>query len=280
MNYNLSFDAAALFRDLNIQIKFAMAEALAETARAAQANWIEEIYRQTGMYQPYKDRYMLSVMCDVDKTNLTARIYSEDPMATPFETGEAARDMKRMLDTSLKTRVAKGGKHPGQRYLIIPFRHNTPGNTAHAQAMPSLVYAQAMQMAKSKVTGQVSMRSGLNASNIRTKGPLMTMRSSYNWGGRLATGGIVKSFNSTFGGAAGKIQSNAFRNYEGMVRMETSSGKQGRSDYLTFRVMTENSPGWIVPAKPGRFIVKGVAGRAQEMLTFNVQNAIASVAGF
>ena len=102
--------------------------------------------------------------------------------------------------------------------------------------------------------------SGLNASDTRTRGPLMTMRSSYNWGGRLNGPSIPKRF-------------------RGMVRMETSSGKQTSSNYVTFRVMTENSSGWIVPAKPGRFIVRGVANRAQEMLTYNVKNAIASVAG-
>jgi hypothetical protein len=260
MAYNLSFDAAALFRDLNNQVKFAMAEALERTARTAQEDWQQSIYNQRGMYQPYKDRYALSVKYDVDKTNLTARIYSNDPMATPFETGEAARDLKRMLNTSEKVRVSKGGKHPGQRYLIIPFRHQTPSHTAHGSSMTTDVYRQAMALTKSKST-LISMRpSGLNASNARTRGPLMTMRSSYNWGGRLNGPNIPAR-------------------QRGMVRMETSSGKQTSSKYFTFRVMTENSPGWIVKAKPGRFIVRGVADRAQEMLTFNVRNAIASVAG-
>ncbi len=86
------------------------------------------------------------------------------------------------------------------------------------------------------------------------------MRSSYNWGTRLNGPNIPAR-------------------QRGMVRMETSSGKQTSSKFLTFRVMTENSPGWIVPPKPGRFIVKGVAERAKDMLEFNVQNAIASVAG-
>lgn len=260
MAYNVNFDAGALFKDLNNQIKFALAEALEETARAVQGDWQESIYRQRGMYAPYKDRYALSVKYDVDKTNLTARIYSDDPKATEFETGEPARDLKQMLNTSEKVRISKGGKHPGQRYLIIPFRHQTPGNIAHGSDMPTEVHQQALQLAKSKVTGMISMRSGLNASNVRTRGPLMTMRSSYNWGGRLNGPSIPSRF-------------------RGMVRMETSSGKQNRSNYFTFRVLMEGSSGWIAPAKPGRFIVKGVAGRAQEMLTYNVQNAIATTAG-
>jgi hypothetical protein len=260
MAFTVNFDAGALFRDLNNQIKFALAEALEETARIVQADWKESIFNQRGMYKPYQDRYMTSIQFEVDKTNLTARIYSDDPMATPFETGEPARDLKEMLRTSEKVRTAKGGKHPGQRYLIIPFRHQTPGNIAHGSDMPTEVHKQALQLAKSKVT-MISMRpSGLNASDVRTRGPLMTMRSSYSWGGRLSGADVPKRF-------------------RGMVRMETSSGKQTSSKYFTFRVMTENSTGWIFPATPGRFIVKGVAGRAQEVLKYNVQGAIAAVAG-
>lgn len=260
MTYTIKFDAAVLFKDLNNQIKYAMAEALEETARSVQGDWQQSIYNQSGMYQPYKDRYALSVKYDVDKTNLTARIYSDDHMAEPFETGEPARDLKRMLNTSEKVRVSKGGKHPSQRYLLIPFKHQTPGHIAHGSDMPTDVYRQAMALTKSTSTLLSMRRSGLNASDVRTRGPLMTMRSSYNWGGRLNGPNIPAR-------------------QRGMVRMETSSGKQTSSKYFSFRVMAESSPGWIVPAKPGRFIVKGVANRAQDMLTFNVQNAIASVAG-
>jgi len=260
MIHTVNFDAGALFKELNIRLKHAMAEALAQTARAVQADWQESIYRQRGMYQPYKDRYMTSVKCEVNTASLTATIYSNDPMATPFETGEPTRDLKRMLDTSEKVRVSKGGKHPGQRYLIIPLRHSSSGNTAHGSDMTTDVYRQAMALTKSKVTLMSMRPSGLNASNVRTRGPLMTMRSSYNWGGRLNGPNIPAR-------------------QRGMVRMETSSGKQTSSKYLTFRVMAASSPGWIVPAKPGRFIVKGVADRAQDLLKYNVQNAIASVAG-
>jgi len=52
----------------------------------------------------------------------------------------------------------------------------------------------------------------------------------------------------------------------GMVRMDTSSGKQKSSAYLTFRVMTEKQHGkWIIPAQPGRFIAKRVAEETGRM---------------
>ena len=110
------------------------------------------------------------------------------------------------------------------------------------------------------------MRSGLNASSLRTKGPLMTMRSTYNWGDRLPEG------------LSAKLKPHhATDIHAGMVRFNTSSGGQQSSAYLTFRVMGEWSKGWIVPAQPGRYIVKGIANAAQAMLKSEVTAAIASV---
>lgn len=89
---------------------------------------------------------------------------------------------------------------------------------------------------------------------------------------------LAEALEETARAVQGDWQESIYRQ-RGMVRMETSSGKQTSSKFFTFRIMAESSPGWIIKAKPGRFIVKGVAGRAQEMLTYNVQGAIAAVAG-
>jgi hypothetical protein len=48
--------------------------------------------------------------------------------------------------------------------------------------------------------------------------------------------------------------------YAGMVRFNTGTGG---STFLTFRVMVEGSPGWIVPAKPGLWLAKTVAESLQ-----------------
>lgn len=260
MSYNVSFDAAALIRGMNLQLEAAIAKAVQTTALTTQAAWQQTISAQPGIWQPIKDRYMASIKVEFDPKGMGARIYSDDPMATPIETGIPARDMKRALDTSVKVRTAKGGDHGGMRYLVIPFRHNSPGNEALAHAMPQAIYDQAKTMEKSKVTGKVLMRSGLNASSIRHKGPLMTMRNKYKWGDRLEGAAIPKRF-------------------QGMVRFNTSSGGQKSSSYVTFRVMGEWSSGWIIPAKPGAYIVKSVSQQAQEMLQSEVIAAIASASG-
>lgn len=260
MAYTVAFNAGALFRDLNIQLKAAMADALEATARQAKSEWQAAVYHAQGTSMDLKDRYANSVKYTVNKQELSARIWSDDPMATPIETGMPARDMKLALNTSEKVRTAQSGPHAGQRYLVIPFRANSPGHNALAGAMPRAVYAQAKQLTKSTSTLLSMRRSGLNASDIKTRGPLMTMRSSYNWGGRLNGPDIPKRF-------------------KGLVRFETSKGNQTSSKFLTFRCMGEWSPGWIQPARAGQFIVKGVAEHAQDVLAFNVSNAIASAGG-
>ncbi len=269
MAYNVAFNAGALFRDLNNRIKDAMADALELTAQNARNEWQEAALRAKGVSASYKDRYANSVQYTVDRNALTARIWSDDPMATPIETGIPARDLKTMLNTSLKTRVVKNGPHSGQRYMLIPFRSNSPGNTAHAPAMPQSVYNQAKQLEASSVK-YISMRNNqlgvMGMSNAKGEYNSMAKRNmrvasrGYNWGGRLNGPDVPKRF-------------------KGMVRFDTSSGNKKDSTYLTFRCMGEWSPGWIQPARPGQFIVKGVAGHAQDVLQFNVSNAIASVAG-
>jgi len=260
MAYTVSFDAASLIAGMNLQLEQAIKQAVATTALTTRALWQQSISDTRGLWQPYKDRYAGSIKIDYAADGMGATIYSNDPMATPIETGIPARDMKRMLDTSLKTRVVKNGKHAGQRYMIIPMRHNSPGNDAHAQAMPSDVYAQAKQLTKSSVTQMGFRKNQLGVygfTGARTGSKLLVRSRTYNWGGRLGAD-VPKRF-------------------QGMVRFNTSSGGQKSSSYITFRAMTEWSTGWIVPAQPGRYIVKSVSEAAQVVLKNEVTAAIASV---
>jgi hypothetical protein len=66
----------------------------------------------------------------------SAEVYTDLPYARGIEEGTPARDMKRMLNSSLKVRVTAKGK----RYLIIPFRWNTP-NSVLGRAMPQPLHA-------------------------------------------------------------------------------------------------------------------------------------------
>lgn len=163
--------------------------------------------------------------------------------AEAIETGRPARDLKKMLSTSLKVRMSK----KGIRYLIIPMRTNTPGNFALAQAMPPDVYKKAKRLDPSSITGTVSRPSGTGAFSLKTKKPITVPQQQYAWGGKLPAG------------LAPKLKPHHKTDiYAGMYKFQTSAGKGKSSAYMTFRVMTENSTGWIIPAKPGLYLAKAV----------------------
>ena len=190
--------------------------------------------KQPGIWIAEKQKYVESITWKPSGP-FSAHVWADYKFAEEIETGRPARDLKAMLQTSNKTRLTKSGK----KYLIIPFRHNVPGNEAHARAMPPEVYAavSSADFRKSRVTGKTT--------RLNAKGAVVP-QNVYHWGSRLMhEGQKLKEFHTS-------------NPYDGMVRFNTSSGKQKSSAYLTFRVMMEGSMKWIVPAKPGAFILQKV----------------------
>lgn len=176
-------------------------------------------------------------------------IVSDYRYVQDIESGRPPYDMKKMLNTSLKVRLSSKGR----RYLIIPMRHNTPGNTALARPMPKDVHAQAQRLKSSEITEHGQRPSGTGAWDINTKAPAQVRARKYLWGGRLAAG------------TAPKLKpAHKSDPYAGMVRFKADDGSGKRySTYMTFRVMVEGSPGWIIPARPGMWIAKAVAESLQ-----------------
>lgn len=215
-NYNLTIDLALMMAmaSVNKEIELRIAKTVADTANAVLMDWKERVLHAPGVWQQEKDDYANSITI-LPINDFEVEIYSDYKFAAEIETGRPARDLKRMLDTSTKVRVSV---KTGQRYLIIPMRHNV-------SSMPQAVKSAAQAMTKSTVTGMTKRLNQLEVS-----------QRVYQWGSRMA---------------APKGS-----NHAGMVRMNTSTGKAESSSYLTFRVMTENSNGWIIPAKPGLFIVR------------------------
>ncbi|MGL4458167.1 MAG: hypothetical protein ACRCUB_07185, partial [Plesiomonas shigelloides] len=166
-----------------------------------------------------------------------------------------------MLNTSRKVRT----NSKGVRFLYIPFRHNTPGNDALANAMPPDIYAMAKNLEESLVVGQTTRVSGLGAMDIKSKQFLTTPQNIYKWGGKLPAG------------LAPKLKSHhASDPYAGMVRFNTSTpGGAKSSSYLTFRTMSEKSKGWIVPPQPGQKIAQGVVTDMQPKAQMAFSKAIA-----
>lgn len=273
---DLSDVAEAANSAINETVFPLLSQAVNAVAQQARANWMREVYRAK-LWSGEKDAYAHSIT--IEQTGpFSALIQTDYQHAAEIETGRQPRDLKKMLDTSEKVRRSKDGR----RFLIIPFRHNIPGQDASAPSMPMEVYAQAFDLAPSRVVGQVmrrageivSMRPGRGMvalgekrqrrnpylSGIGTRGPVMVTRRAYEWGDRLQ---------------AGQVGSR----YAGMVRFDTSAGGKRYSTYMTFRVMAEGQTGWIVPAKPGLYLVKKVTEDLQPLAEKVFSEAVARSLG-
>lgn len=243
-------------------------QAVKAVAQQTAADWQEAVY-QARLWSGERDAYAQSIKWEMTG-DFSAMVSTDYKHAADIETGHPQRDLKKMLDTSLKVRRTESGK----RFLVIPMRHNTPGNSAHAKAMPGSVYALAKAMTPSRViaTGQrpsgevthLSPKTGMQPSanqtpylsNPKTKQALTVNRNQYAWGGRL-TAAMLKE--------AGMDKADAKR-YAGMVKMNTSTpgGKSKSSSYMTFRIMMEGQTGkWIIPAQPGQYLARGVVQAMQ-----------------
>ena len=265
-SYSFSYSNSKFVRGLQSHMQSSIRDALEQAAEMTRSAWQEGIFRAPGIWGPVRDRYAASIKIQISADGHRARIFSDDPDAEGLETGRPPRDLKKMLDTSLKTRVVQNGKNAGKRYMIIPMRHNTPGSGAHAQSMPTSVYdavKSAKSFDRSSVTSigtrpnQLEARGFAGAHNQQI---LQVAQRTYSWGARLNTAGM------------GLSKQDAKR-YNGMVAFRTNlRGAPQSSSYMTFRVMMEGSPGWIVGAKPGLYIVKNASVVAEKVLKQSMDN--------
>ncbi|WP_441280571.1 hypothetical protein [Tardiphaga sp. 862_B3_N1_1] len=263
-NYSISFEFAGKF-DLMGQITKEVMPIMHQTVRAVAKktaeNWQDAVKGQSGIWSVEKNEYIDSITWN-ETGDFSAVVSSDYKYVQDIETGRPARDLKRMLNTSTKVRRTESGK----RFLVIPFRHNTPGNDALATAMPSGVYGLAAAMTPSVInntgkrevgqTVKLSPHAGMTPvhgspflSNISDKKAATTEARLYSWGNRLTKGAMK---------GAG-MDAATRKRYAGMVKMDTSTpGGPKSSAYLTFRIMMEGSKGWVVPAQPGRHIAQKV----------------------
>lgn len=261
INVDMSDVMAQVQRTLNAQVLPRLNQAVRAVVTATQANWVESVQRAR-LWQGEKDAYAKSIQAKmVDDFN--GLVWADYKYAQEIESGRPARDLKRYLDTSQKVRRTKDGR----RFLIIPFRHNTPGNDAHAPAMPGEVYDAAQVLKASRIVGQGQRNAGEVTSlhpvwgtqplgkkkqtpylmDPKTRQHVTVARNIYQWGEKLV--GLPKHLGR----------------YEGMVRFDTSMGGKKYSQYMTFRVMMEGSKGWIIPPQPGQNIAQGVVDRIRPL---------------
>lgn len=241
IRYRISFDLAAEAAKSAIDQRLSkmMNQAVDGVAQATTANW-QEAVRRAKLWSGEKDAYAGSITYRMTGA-FSAMVETDYRYAAEIETGRPPRDLKKMLNTSMKARTSKDGT----RYLIIPFRHNasslsaTPINTMSGQVS---AYSMAKVLTASKIVGHTRRLSGTGAWSTKTQQPATVRQRKYTWGDRLDA-----------------KDEEVPRNLKGLVRMDTSTKNQNRSTYLTFRVMSEKSRGWIIPAQPGQHIAQKVA---------------------
>jgi hypothetical protein len=110
--------------------------------------------------------------------------------------------------------------------------------------MPPHIYAKAKKLTASSILPPGSKKP---ATRLSATGHIVPQQ-SYAWGKRLPAELAPK-----------KKAYHVTDLYAGMVRFDTSAGKQKSSSYATFRTLGAWSDGWIIPAKPGLYLAKGVA---------------------
>lgn len=255
MNFDISIDIGPIpTHGLSKDVFPSLAAAVASVTHIAHRQWRayasgaplpdgSTIGSRSGTYLRSIQQRMLS--------DFSGEVFSDSPYAGVIEQGTPARDMKRMLYTSMKVRVSKTGK----RYLIIPFRWGTPGtNNRSGNVMSAELGAAARQLAPSRVTGQGRRVSGTGAYDIHTRKLITVRQRRYRWGGRLDEQAM----------RAHDVVGRELRHAAGMVKFQSATRAGSRdTQYLTFRVMTEDSTGWLAPARPGKRPARSTAKNIQ-----------------
>lgn len=258
-----------------------LAEVIARIAEAAHRQWVAYANGAPlpggGRIMSRTGEYSASIQL-AQRGPYRWEVFSELPYARAIEYGSPARDLKQMLGSSLKVRVSAKGK----RYLIIPFRHNTPGPTGgslQGNTMPAELHAwwQDASRERSAITGHGWRDSGTGALAFRDRtsghyrqqhGQIVQVRRrTYSWGSRVSKADLADL------GITGRQASRLV----GMVnfRRPGAVGGAAHSKYLTFRVMSEDSPGWKVPAREGLHPARTVAQRLQPIAEEAFRRAMA-----
>lgn len=260
MSLSLSVDLSQLLgagQEVTANIQARAAQVVVAVAEQAAYQWQDKV-NKAPLWAGEKTPYVASITWE-STGPLEAVVKSDYELAEAIESGRPARDLKLNIGRSRKARANK----KGVKYLIIPFRHNTPtasGEGAHAPQMPPAIYKLAKSLAPSRVLAPGSKKPAIRLSATGFTVP----QHSYDWGGRLPAGLVPK-----------KSDKHKTDIYAGMVRFATSSGKSKSSSYLTFRVMSEDSSGWVIPAKPGLYLAKGVTDNLGPLFRQAMREAVA-----
>ena len=186
-----------------------------------------------------------------DGTQARVTVTQMDPAVTSLEEGHPAYHLPSRINWA-QSRAARRNKS-GRYYLIIPFTHRAPGGAGASRPgfqrslMSYGVYgvARALQPGQ-RLTAGPSRGRAVHAPGLRPYVPryARNVRPGYTHAARE----------------------------EGMQR-RPQGGRRGT--YLTFRVMTQDSPGWWIPARHGVQVADKVQREATPRVEALVRDAVA-----
>lgn len=176
-------------------------------------------------------------------------IASNSEIAKMLEDGTKTYDMKKTHPYGVRSRVSK----KGDPYLIIPFRHGVPGSKSYGP-MPEQIYGMIRNYVKSGQIKKSEVITG-KSSEPNFYGNMIN-RARYSWGSRIKGTGLP--------------------NLEGMLVMNTSTPKSNRSEYMTFRIISVNSPAhkWIQPARPAMGIIGAVVNNTKDIVNSMIEKGL------
>jgi hypothetical protein len=213
-------------------------------------------------------------------------IENKSPYAYFLEVGVQPFDLKKILETSSKVRVAKDGS----RYLIIPFRFGTPGSLG-LRSMPDNIYNEAKDLRASTIINTASegvqQRGGqlenpipasksqayvADATGMKFNNPDKTKRNVYSWGDRLTDVGEIYEGMYKFQKNVTLVREQFMQNtplgkFTYSRAVNKTDNNTAYSNYMNFRVMSENSTGWLHPGIDAMNLAKNTANQAKEPVT-------------
>jgi len=181
-----------------------------------------------------------------------------------------------------KTKWTKKGKP----YLIIPFKHFVPskeaGGTQGAtvrhirQMMPQEIYDYAKRLTPSVNIGGKTKWGGRLTSETTNKAGIPAAHFMYFSPAGVPIHGSNLGFSQKHEAdriypISGKRAHWKFSRFHGMVKV----GAADHAKYLTFRVLTPLSPGWLIPAQPGLHVAEQTKNNMEPIIKQALQKAFA-----
>jgi hypothetical protein len=180
-------------------------------------------------------------------------VSSDYRKAVEIETGRPLRDLKQMLQTSLKTRRTKDGR----KYLCIPFRHGTPKTTV-LTPMPKAIYDDYASKMGPSIVQRMSTRLSATGHTVPQSVTLWDKKGNEFTTGKGRNKKTHLSIGALPAGLAPKLAPHHATDIYAGMRKVLDAPSDKAAGYLTWRRMIEGQTGWIVPAKPGLFLVQGM----------------------